>query len=139
VSSLLHTIPSTTSQHNNSTSLAPCPPSAADHQMSATEQLSSHEQHQKTDGSKVEKAVSPLPFPSLPFSVDGADVQTQPQEQANKAVDAPVVLADTGEFNLKSVRKQDGPAHATPGGHVENSADHAPPEKKEEVNGLRID
>lgn len=60
--------------------------------------------------------------------------------QANKAAEAPVVLADTGEFNLKSVRKQDGPAHSTPGGHVDDTETHAPKEeKKEEVNGLRID
>jgi hypothetical protein len=103
--------------------------------MSTTEQ----DQHQKTDASKVEKAVSPSTFPLCSFSDHIIKVQAQPQEQANKAVDAPVVLADTGEFNLKSVRKQDGPAHSTPGGHVDNSEDHAPPEKKEEVNGLRID
>jgi hypothetical protein len=44
--------------------------------------------------------------------------QAQPGEQANAAADAPVVIADTGEFNLKSVRKQDGPAHSAPGGHI---------------------
>jgi len=90
-------------------------------------------------GPRLRKLRVPFPSPTLPSSLGRADLKAQPQEQANKAVDAPVVLADTGEFNLKSVRKQDGPAHATPGGHVDNSADHAPPEKKEEVNGLRID
>ena len=28
------------------------------------------------------------------------------------------VALDSGEFNLKSVRKQDGPAHSAPGGHI---------------------